>query len=59
MQTKLNMWQWLGLILLVVALAFYAYRNWIAPNKPSTDVTPKDAPTTTPVVRAPTTAPAR
>jgi hypothetical protein len=38
---KLNFWQWLGLILLVVVGALWVHQNFIAP---------KPAPTTAPAV---------
>jgi hypothetical protein len=50
-QTKLNFWQWLGIVLLVVGIAWYAYTNWIKPNQTSPAApTGPAAPTTTPVI---------
>jgi hypothetical protein len=40
---KLNFWQWLGVILLVIGLALYAYEYFGtggAPSAPSTTGTP-------------------
>jgi hypothetical protein len=32
---KLNMWQWLGALLLIIAVGLYAYRNWGPTSTPA------------------------
>lgn len=35
---KLNFWQWLGVIVLLIVVPIYIYRTYIAPKKsPATD----------------------
>ena len=44
---KLNFWQWLGLILLVIGVAMYVYKK----SRPASTSTPGDNTQTAPVVQ--------
>jgi hypothetical protein len=54
-QTKLNFWQWLGIVFLLGGIVWYAYDKWIKPEAtPASPAQPAPAgptgPTTTPVI---------
>ncbi|HQY88699.1 MAG TPA: hypothetical protein PK402_08570 [Tepidisphaeraceae bacterium] len=63
---KLNFWQWLGVIALLIVVPIYIYRHYIAPKAPSTNSvvvgtpdTGNEAKTEADFFEAATTAPAQ